>query len=100
MARMGAGEVCALLHNAELVLAEVRDPVVRAARLAKAVLEGTARVDELRRLCLGVIALAGVVEPVEQAMCELLVYGSEGRDRRAVEAVEEMEEGVWPIGTA
>lgn len=60
------------LHEGELAIAEVRDPLRLAGRIARAVVAGTATVEDLVALCGLVGKAARRVERVEERMCGLL----------------------------
>jgi hypothetical protein len=61
------------LHEGELAIADVRDPLRVAGRIGAAVVAGHATVRDLWLLCGLVGKAAARVEPVEQRMCGLLV---------------------------
>ena len=60
------------LHEGELAIAEVRDPLRGMKRIAEAVMRGTATVKDLLALCEAAVKAAERVEVVEERMCGLL----------------------------
>ena len=72
---MGKRAIWEALHEGELAIAAVRDPLRVCGRIAEAVRRGTATGRDVLVMCDVAVRCAGRVEGVEQRMCGLLAGG-------------------------